>query len=269
LDELEAQGLVELVDRVPEPPYLRGVLITPQGEEVLQRAIDQVKESLAPFDEWLAKQRDVFAPMLQRFKDMVPRLPSSAFTGKDLSFVTEQITPLSSEWLTREPYYEIHADDRDWTPISPDLGKLPIREDIRDTLEQLIQDVDRAHANAAYISATLLYRSIIETLLLGLLLNDASRAMDPNGKCVPKDKQQTTVIPIEEWGLQQMIQRAVAMGLMDRGDEASLKVLQEYGNLTHTGRVLRTQAFRSPPEDAVIARAHLVRLLKRYGALPE
>jgi hypothetical protein len=65
------------------------------------------------------------------------------------------------------------------------------------------------------------------------------------------------------------IGRAVAMNLMDDTDESSIRTLQNYGNLVHAGRILRTGTFRDPIEDARIVRSHLIRFFRRHGAINE
>lgn len=132
-------------------------------------------------------------------------------------------------------------------------------------VQTLIEDADRAYHAKAYIAAILLYRSIIEAILLGLLLKRKHRAEDPSGKAVPKPG--GGVKPVEEWKLEEMIRRAVAMGLVDDTDESSIRTLQNYGNLVHAARILKKKPFMAPSEDAKIVRSHLIRLLKKHGAM--
>ena len=114
----------------------------------------------------------------------------------------------------------------------------------------------RAYQAKAYIAAVLLYRSIIEAILLGLLLRRRKAAEDLSGKSVPKAPG-GQVKPIEDWKLDEMIKRAVVMRL------------QKYGNLVHPARILKKRPFMDPHEDARIVRSHLVKLLKRYSAVSE
>jgi hypothetical protein len=150
--------------------------------------------------------------------------------------------------------------------IKPDLDKLAIRKELRHLTCVLIEDANRAHHAEAYVAAVLLYRSIIEAILLGLLLRRKSKAEDPSGKHVPKDRS-GNVKPVEDWKLEEMIKRAVVMGLLDDTDESSIRTLQNYGNLVHAARILRKEPFIDPAEDAKIVRSHLIKLLKRYGAI--
>lgn len=150
--------------------------------------------------------------------------------------------------------------------IKPDLDKLAIRKELRHLTCVLIEDANRAHHAEAYVAAVLLYRSVIEAILLGLLLKRKSKAEDPSGRHVPRDRGRN-VKPVEEWKLEEMIKRAVAMGLLDDTDESSIRTLQNYGNLVHAARILRKEPYIDPPEDAKIVRSHLIKLLKRYGAI--
>jgi hypothetical protein len=150
--------------------------------------------------------------------------------------------------------------------IKPDLDRLAIRKELRHLTCVLIEDANRAHHAEAYVAVVLLYRSIIEAILLGLLLRRKSKAEDPSGKHVPKDRS-GSVKPVEDWKLEEMIKRAVAMGLLDDTDESSIRTLQNYGNLVHAARILRKEPYIDPSEDAKIVRSHLIKLLKRYGAI--
>lgn len=165
------------------------------------------------------------------------------------------------------PASELAIEKSGMDSIKPDLDKLPIRKMLRDLTGVLIEDVNRAYRAEAYVAAVLLYRSIIEAILLGLLLKRRKQAEDPFGKDVPKDKGQ--VKPLEDWKLEEMIKRAAAMGLVDDTDESSIRTLQNYGNLVHAARIVKKRPFIDPVEDAKIVRSHLIKLLKRYGAVSE
>jgi hypothetical protein len=177
-----------------------------------------------------------------------------------VDFMQPQITPV----LATQAELTTKADDAD--SIKPDLDKLAIRKELRHLTCILIEDANHAYRAEAYVAAVLLYRSIIEAILLGLLLRRKSKAEDPSGKHVPKDGS-GNVKPVEDWRLEEMIKRAVAMGLLDDTDESSIRTLQNYGNLVHAARILRKEPYIDPSEDAKIVRSHLIKLLKRYGAI--
>jgi hypothetical protein len=91
-----------------------------------------------------------------------------------------------------------------------DVDRLSIRQQLKALIQELLKDVERAHRAGACIAAVLLYRSIIEAFLLGLLLRRGTRAMDPTGRYVPKDNT-GTVRPLENWSLEQLIRRAAIL----------------------------------------------------------
>jgi hypothetical protein len=170
------------------------------------------------------------------------------------------VQPSGAPSATRTPASEL---------LQADLDRLHIRKRLRNIIELLLSDAERAYQAEAHIASVLLYRSVIEAILLGLLCKRRSKAEDasPQAKAVPKDRKGQPK-RVEAWKLEEMIRRAVEMGLLDDTDESSIRTLQEYGNLVHPARILRKSPYMSPPEDANIVRGHLVKLLKRYGALP-
>lgn len=182
--------------------------------------------------------------------------------GQVIDLIPSQISSVLAA-----PVSELVTENEGVDLIKPDLDKLPIRKTLKHLIQVLIEDADRAHHAKAYVAAVLLYRSIIEAILLGLLLRRKSKAEDPSGKDVPKYK--GGVKPVEDWKLEEMIRRAVAMRLVDDTDESSIRTLQNYGNLVHAARILKKEPFIDPSEDAKIVRSHLIKLFKRYRAISE
>jgi len=162
--------------------------------------------------------------------------------------------------------FEPEAGER----LEPNLDALRIRGTLKSLIELLLADADLVYHAGAHVAAVLLYRSVIEALLLGLLSRRRRKAQDPSGQHVPKDRM-GQVKPVEEWKLEEMIRRAVEMGLMDDTDESSLRTAQRYGNLIHPALAVERGKglFRVDPEDCEIVRNHVIKLLKRYGALPD
>jgi hypothetical protein len=120
-------------------------------------------------------------------------------------------------------------------------------DDLRRICKRDYEEVQRVQIAEAHKATMILCGSLTEALLLDALQkNDAKATSSPKAASGPLTK----------WSLHDLLEVSVDLGLINPGSVALAKGIQDYRNLIHPGREIRTR-FHVGAEEATISRQFL------------
>ncbi|WP_280807880.1 hypothetical protein [Variovorax boronicumulans] len=144
-----------------------------------------------------------------------------------------------------EDHSMLRAPDAD--AASAMFAGLGLSEVITDNLQFRWEEAQRCRSSGAWLSATVMYGSVLEALLATSLESHLSKAMTAVN--APKDQSGKT-LPLKDWRLEKLLKVASEIGLVNSTVADFGSVLKDARNLIHPGKQLRE---RSNPEAATAA----------------
>lgn len=131
-------------------------------------------------------------------------------------------------------------------PPLPQIG-LGLPDPLADNLRFRLEEAERCREACAWLAATIMYGSVLETVLLAVLGRDEPAALA--AARAPRPKSGGKSFPLNTWGLEALLNVAVDLRKLDPAMAEYAHALRDARNLIHPAKQERE---RSSPDEWLV-----------------